>query len=159
MNDSSRLDFLLDKANEKINNKSIDESKFNTEMLSISIYNLVEDCLKNANNFYDYIDSVERYKYLGTIVSTSNAPKSYYRINDNEIDIILNYSIEFGNDIFEEGVIPCIDINQDYLNELLAENNIYVKFETESFRNQETQGINRILTINYCKNKNLKLKK
>ena len=134
------------------------KSLLKTEMLAESIYNLVMDCLKNSTNFYEYIDSVDKYNNLGTIVITSNAPNSYFRITDDQVDITLNYSIEFGGNVYREGVIPELDINVDYLKQLLEEKNITSEFKTKPFRTLETQGITRLYKITYQKNKKLQLK-
>ena len=131
----------------KINNKQMDL----TIKLADSILALVSDTLTNANEKKGKINSVKKYKNLGSLSKKESSliEKSSYVIDENGITIKLDYSkllpkynIENEKNLIDNGNGGKFDdenIDYELLNRILSKYNIEVKKEE-----------NKITTPKYC---------
>ena len=146
---------------DRINNKRVDA----TIALADSILALVNDTIANANERKGNINSIKKYKNLGTISKKENSliEKSSYEMGDDGLIIKLNYSkllpkYKGEENLFDNGS-KFNDDNIDYevLNNILSKYNIEVaKEESEITAPKYCNIYKKVLTISLKKKEEIK---
>lgn len=137
------------KENEKQENL-MNSIKTATEDFAFSIMSLIDDTLATASEKKGRIESVEKYKNLGSInpEAVYGTELSFYCINDEELSIVLNYSKESDDTHIWGGCVDTSKIDWEYLNDILSPRNISVQESNDKLDLGEYTSIYpRFLTI------------